>query len=62
MEDIFTRRAIALSFQGVAEGGGPFGAVVVRVLTAPCRQRHLLPREALAAFQAWAAKPGKVPY
>ena len=26
----FMRRAIALSCQGVAEGGGPFGAVVVR--------------------------------
>lgn len=29
-EAVFMRRAIALSCQGVAEGGGPFGAVVVR--------------------------------
>jgi len=30
MEEMFMRRAVALSCQGVAEGGGPFGAVVVR--------------------------------
>ena len=30
MEESFMRRAIALSCQGVEEGGGPFGAVVVR--------------------------------
>jgi len=30
MEETFMRRAIALSCQGVAEGGGPFGAVVAR--------------------------------
>jgi tRNA(Arg) A34 adenosine deaminase TadA len=30
MEESFMRRAIALSCQGVAEGGGPFGAVVVK--------------------------------
>lgn len=29
-EAVFMRRAIALSCQGVAEGGGPFGAVVVK--------------------------------
>ena len=29
-EEGFMRRAIALSCQGVAEGGGPFGAVVVK--------------------------------
>lgn len=29
-EASFMRRAIALSCQGVAEGGGPFGAVVVK--------------------------------
>jgi len=30
MEEKFMRRAVALSCQGVAEGGGPFGAVVVK--------------------------------
>jgi tRNA(Arg) A34 adenosine deaminase TadA len=30
MEESFMRRAIALSCQGVEEGGGPFGAVVVK--------------------------------
>ena len=30
MYESFMRRAIALSCQGVATGGGPFGAVVVK--------------------------------
>jgi guanine deaminase len=30
MEESFMRRAIALSVEGVAAGGGPFGAVVVK--------------------------------
>jgi tRNA(Arg) A34 adenosine deaminase TadA len=30
MEESFMRRAIALSVEGVAAGGGPFGAVVVQ--------------------------------
>jgi guanine deaminase len=30
MEEMFLRRAFALACEGVAEGGGPFGAVVVR--------------------------------
>ncbi|UPY38342.1 nucleoside deaminase [Sediminicoccus sp. KRV36] len=30
MEEMFMRRAVVLSCQGVAEGGGPFGAVVVK--------------------------------
>ena len=30
MEEMFLRRAFALACEGVAEGGGPFGAVVVK--------------------------------
>ncbi len=67
-DEAFMREAILLSIESVANGGGPFGAVIVKdgeIIASRSNSVtliQLLRDEAQTAFRAWTEKVDKTEY